>query len=118
MAAVFVQYPTQYSVFQEQEFIAHINCLYPIQKEINGLSKRAMWLIPGNRQTRYFPASYYLSAIVLSHIMDRHYYKVPRYPDKSKFTIPVPEIVRYIRMAFPVPGEPMVGMRLSRLMPT
>lgn len=77
-----------------------------------------MWLIPGDRQTHYFPSSYYLTAVALSHILDRHYYKVPRYPEKSKFTIPVPEIVRYIRMAFQVPSEPMIGLQRQRIMPT
>lgn len=118
MAAVFVQYPSRYSPFQEEEFIAHINNLYRIQKEIGKLSKRAMWLIPGDRQNRFFPSTYYLTAVALSHILDRHFYKVPRYPDKSKFTIPVQEIVRYIRLAFLVPDEPIIGMRRQRIMET
>lgn len=118
MAAVFVQYPCRFSTFREEEFIAHINNLYRLQNEINKLSKRAMWLIPGDRQTRFFPSTYYLTAVALSHILDRHYFKVPRYPDKSKFTIPVPEIVRYIRMAFLVPDEPISGLQRHRIMPT
>ncbi|MBO9659080.1 MAG: hypothetical protein J7527_09670 [Chitinophagaceae bacterium] len=118
MSPVFFQYPVAPAPFHEAEFIYHINNMFRMKKELDGLAKRVMWMVPGGKQTRYFPSSYYLSAFTLSHILDRHYHKVPRHPEKSKFTIPIPEIVKYIRMAFPQPTGPLIGHCRERILPT
>lgn len=117
MTAVFIQYPARPAPFCEDEFITLINTLHRSRKELDSLSRRIMWMIPGDRKTRFFPSSYFLTAIALSHILDRHFYKVPRYPEKSKFTIPIPEIVRLIRLAYLQPAEPMVGHCRQRILP-
>jgi hypothetical protein len=97
---IYIQLPSRSFPFSEDDFISVLNNTHRIRQQIDGLSKRLMWLIAEDKKTRYFPASYYLSAYGLSHILDRHYFKIERYPDKAKFTIPVVDIVKYIRMAF------------------
>jgi hypothetical protein len=54
--------------------------------------------------------TYYLSASSLTHIIERHYYKISRHPNCGKFTVDIPTIVYWIREAFicepsPIPGS-------------
>ncbi len=98
MQHVFVQYPALSLPFNEDDFISALNNVHRTRKELDNLARKLLWMIPGDKRMRYFPCSYYLTAYSLSHILDRHYHKINRYPNKPKFTIPVPEIVELIRM--------------------
>lgn len=75
-----------------------------------------MWLLSEDKKARYFPSSYYLSAYGLSHILDRHYFKIDRYPAKAKFTVSVPEIVKFIRMGSTLPSEGIIGKSERRIL--
>lgn len=75
-----------------------------------------MWLLAEEKKTRYFPSSYYLSAYGLSHILDRHYYKIDRYQAKAKFTVSVPEIVKIIRAGSSLPAEEITGKSERRIL--
>lgn len=46
----------------------------------------------------------------MSHILERHYYKIPRHPEASKFTIDIASILQFLRDAakeetIPIPGS-------------
>lgn len=115
MQRIHVQLPAKVFPFNEDDFISVLNNTHRIRQQVDQLSKRLMWLIAEDLKTRYFPASYYLSAYSLSHILDRHYYKFDRYHDKAKFTISVSEIVKYIRMGATVHAERIPGKSECRI---
>lgn len=116
MQRIHVQLPAKSFPFNEDDFISVLNNTHRIRQQVDHLSKRLMWLIAEDMKTRYFPASYYLSAYGLSHILDRHYYKIDRYHDKAKFTIPVAEIVKFIRLGSSLPAEEITGKSERRIL--
>ena len=71
--------------------------------------------VPG----RLLKNTYYLSASSLTHILERHYYKISRYPNCGKFTVDIPTIVHWIREAFPCEQSPIPGsLNFKRCMDT
>ena len=58
---------------------------------------------------KFISKQYYLTASALAHILERHYYKINRYPHAGKFQIPVIEILNYIREAHASPATPASG---------
>jgi len=64
---------------------------------------------PIKNKKRLLRKTYYLTVSSLAHILERHFYKIPRHPETSKFTIPVPEILSYLRDISAEPGIPIAG---------
>lgn len=95
----FVSYPPQ-GFFNEDEFLAILFSVQRLRYDADRCANKLVRVIPGNLRTKYFPSSYCLTGYGLAHILDKHFYKVNRFPDASKFTIPITEIVRLIRLGF------------------
>lgn len=55
---------------------------------------------------------------VLAHILQRHYYKINRYPHAGKFNIPVTDILNYIRQAHDILPVPIDGNNWQRILTT
>jgi hypothetical protein len=53
--------------------------------------------LPGAKQL--FRNNYYLSAPAFAHIVERHYHQMVRHPLAAKFTIPIPDILHWIKEA-------------------
>ena len=116
MQHLYVQLPQKVSPFIEDDFISVLNNIHRLRQQIDLLSKKLMWLVAEDKSTRYFPSSYYLTAYGLAHILDRHYYKIDRYADKAKFTIPIFEIVKLIRQASVLQVETIPGKSERRVL--
>ena len=66
------------------------------------MAKEILRRVPVSKK-RFIRKEYYLSAQALAHIIERHYYKINRYPNAGKFHIPVTEILNLIRDAHALP---------------
>ena len=78
--------------FNEDEWLKLIFLLSDTQDWLNEMVSGAVMQLPMNNKKRLFRKNYYITISSLAHILERHYYKIPRYPDSGKFTIPIPDI--------------------------
>ncbi|SEW51881.1 hypothetical protein [Chitinophaga arvensicola] len=95
--------------FNEGEWLKLLFLISDTQDWLNHLAYGAMLQIPIRDRRQLFRKTYYLSAAALTHIIERHYYKILRYPAASKFTIPVIEILSVLRDASSAPIEYVPG---------
>jgi hypothetical protein len=65
--------------------------------------------LPLENKKKLFRKAGYITASSVAHILERHYYKIPRHPGTAKFTIPVPDILHWIREACGQPARPQAG---------
>lgn len=96
--------------FNESQFIKLIFLLSDTQTWLVELEKNSFSQLPLPEKKKLFKQTYYLSASALSHIIERHYYKINRHPEAGKFHIELFEILHYIReaktsIAVPIPGS-------------
>jgi len=103
-----VEIPNQ-PPFNEEAWIKLIFLLSDTQDWLNELATGAMMQVPMKGRKRLLRKTYYLTVSSLAHILERHYYKIPRHPETSKFTIPVPEFLSYLRDISAEPGIPIAG---------
>lgn len=95
--------------FNEDEWLRLIFLLSDTQNWLNELVNGAVLRVPMKDRKKLFRKSYYITVNALAHIMERHYYKIPRYPNVSKFTISVVEILSLLREANTEPFTPVIG---------
>ena len=95
--------------FQEAEWIKMVFLLSDTQNWLNELVAGTYLQVPIGNKKKLFHKTYYLTVNALAHILEKHYYKINRYPEASKFTIPVSEILSYLRDAFPYPVNLTAG---------
>jgi hypothetical protein len=95
--------------FNEEAWIKLIFLLSDTQDWLNELANGALMQVPMKNRKRLLRKTYYLPLSSLAHILERHHYKIPRHPGTSKFTIPVPEILSYLRDISEEPGIPIAG---------
>jgi hypothetical protein len=95
--------------FHEESWIKLIFLLSDTQDWLNELANGALMQVPMKNRKRLLRKTYYISVSALAHILLRHYFKIPRHPETSKFTIPVPEILSYLRDLSTEPGVPVAG---------
>jgi hypothetical protein len=95
--------------FNEDAWIKLILLLSDTQDWLNELVTVAVMQVPLKNKKRLLRRTYYLSISSLAHILERHYYKILRHPETSKFTISVPEILSYLRDVSAQPGTPIAG---------
>jgi len=88
------------SPFNEEEWLRLVFLLSDTQAWLSELSASAIMQLPVRNKKKFLRKTYYLTVSSLAHMLERHYYKVPRYPATAKFTIPVAEILTHIRNAF------------------
>lgn len=95
--------------FNEEAWIKLIFLLSDTQDWLNELANGALMQVPMKNRKRLLRKTYYLPLASLAHILERHHIKVPRHPGTGKFTIPVPEILSYLRDISAEPGTPLAG---------
>ncbi|MBO9618505.1 MAG: hypothetical protein J7539_05655 [Niabella sp.] len=99
--------PEQNTTFNEPQWLQVLFLLADTQTWLLQLQEGLIWQLPVKNRKRLLRKSWYLSATTLAHILERHYYKVPRHPLASKFTISIPAIVAAIRDAYQQQPEPL-----------
>jgi len=92
-------------VFLETEWLKLLFLLADTQSWLDDMNKEMFRQLPVCKK-RFISKEYYLSAPALAHILERHYYKINRYPHAGKFHIPVIEILNYIREAHAIQPTP------------
>jgi hypothetical protein len=95
--------------FNEEAWIKLIFLLSDTQDWLNELANGALMQVPMKNRKRLLRKTYYLPLSSLAHILERHHFKIPRHPGTSKFTIPVPEILSFLRDISEEPGTPVAG---------
>lgn len=96
-------------MFNETEWLKLVFLLADTQSWLDDLCKQAFRQLPVPDKRKFLRKTYYLTVPALAHILERHYYKINRYPHAGKFTVPVVEILHYIREAFSLPAAPLPG---------
>lgn len=97
------------TMFNEPHLIKLIFTLADTQAWLNELCKETCNNIPVLCTRKLRSKSYYLSITALAHIIERHYYKIPRHPEAGKFHIPLTDILNYIKEAQQSPITPVPG---------
>jgi len=106
-------------MFNEPEFIKLLFMLADTQAWISNMEKDLFYQLPLQEKCKLFRKTYYLSATALTHILERHYYKISRHPACGKFTIDVPTIVHWIKEAFAAEPSAINGsLNFKRTMDT
>jgi hypothetical protein len=95
--------------FNEEAWIKLIFLLSDTQDWLNEFANGALMQVPMKSRKRLLRKTYYLPLSSLAHILERHHYKIPRHPGTSKFTIPVPEILSFLRDISEGPGTQVAG---------
>ena len=88
--------------FNESEWLKLLFLLSDTQHWLDDMNNEMFRQLPICKK-RFISKTYYLTATSLAHILERHYYKINRYPHAGKFHIPILEIVKLIRDAHSVP---------------
>jgi len=95
--------------FNEEAWLKLIFLLSDTQDWLNEMVSGAVMQLPMNNKKHLFRKTYYITISSLAHILERHYYKIPRHPDCGKFTIPIPEILSHLRDISSEPGTLIPG---------
>ena len=93
--------------FNEAQWLQALFLLADTQRWLEQLQESLIWQLPVKHRKKLLRQNGYLGAKALAHILERHYYKVPRHPLTGKFTIPIPQIVASIRDACREPPQPV-----------
>ena len=91
--------------FNETQWLQALFLLADTQSWLQQMQEGLIWQLPVKHRKKLLRKGSYLSSKALAHILERHYYKVPRHPLTGKFTIPIPQIVACIRDACQQPPE-------------
>lgn len=83
----------------EEQWINTLFLISDTQIWLEELQAKLIYQLPVKNKKKLLRKSHYLSASALAHILERHYFKIARYPNAGKFTIPVSSIVSYLRDA-------------------
>jgi hypothetical protein len=101
-------YPKKQS-FNEEEWLNLLFMMNDMQYRINQLARHTLYSVPMKKKKKLFCENYYLSLNALTHILERHYYKLPYHPGVSKFIVSIPDILYYLRRAAHLPALPIEG---------
>ena len=97
------------AAFCEEEWMRLLFLLSDTATWLDELNRRLFHQVPVTDKKPLFRRGYYLTAPALAHILERHYYKIPRHPHTGKFTIPVTGILHQLRLAGDMAPEPVPG---------
>ncbi len=96
-----IQYQTENpTVFNEEQWLKTLLLIRDTQDWLDEIKKGMLCQLPLANKKKLLRRKFYLSATALAHILERHYYKIQRHPNTSKFIIPVVDIIACIRDAF------------------
>lgn len=96
-------------MYNEPEFIKLIFLLADTQSWLNDLCKEAFLQLPLGDKKKLATKTYYLTPAAMAHILEKHYHKINRFPQASKFTIPLADIIALIRDASTVTPQQIPG---------
>ncbi|MGN7784744.1 hypothetical protein ACTJIJ_09465 [Niabella sp. 22666] len=96
-------------VFHEAQWLQVLFLLADTATWMQQLQEGLIWQLPVKQHKKLLRKNWYLSVTVLAHILERHYYKLPRHPLAGKFTISIPEIVNAIKEAGQLSPQPIAG---------
>jgi len=102
-----------HSHFSEPEWLKLLFLLSDTQEWLNDMNKALFNQLPISKK-RFISKDYYLTVTTPAHILERHYYKINRYPHVGKFNIPVTDILNYIRDAHAIAPIAINGNNLQR----
>lgn len=105
------------SHFSEPEWLKLLFLLSDTQEWLNNMNKELFNQLPISKK-RFISKDYYLTVTTLAHILERHYYKINRYPHAGKFYIPVTDILNYIRDAYAITPVAINGTNFQRAIHT
>lgn len=97
------------AAFNEEAWLRLLFLLSDTGQWLEDMHKSLFACLPVADKRKFLRKTYYLTPAALAHILERHYYKIPRHPGTGKFTIPVPDILHWLREAGAAPAEPMPG---------
>ena len=105
--------------FNEQQWLKLLFLLADTQTWLDDMAKDCLSQLPVSGKKILGRKTYYLTPQSLAHIVERHYYKISRYPHAGKFHISVCEIVHYLREASHLPAAAIPGsMNFRRVLKT
>ena len=93
----------------EKELLKLIGLLSDVQKWVDRLSLDCVNNFHASGIKLMNNKKYRLSIISFAHILEKHYHKILRYPDSSKFNISIPEILDYLKTAEAMDIMPIKG---------
>ena len=97
----------QYKDYNEDQWIKTIFLLSDMQGWFLETEKILFYQLPIGYKKKLFRHDYYMSCRAMAHILERHYYKISRHSNCSKFTIPLMDIVSCIMKAAQQPTRPI-----------
>jgi hypothetical protein len=97
------------SNFNEEQWLHLLFLISDTQTWLDEVQAKLIYALPVKNRKKLLCRSHYLTAPALAHILERHYFKIPRYPNAGKFTIPVTGIVSYIRDVVSQAASPIVN---------
>jgi len=100
---------TNHTSFDENEWLRMLFMLSDMQNWLSEMEQELFMKQPAGKAKKLFRKTYHLTASSFAHIVERHYYKIPRHVGAAKFTISVPEILDCLRTAFSQPPAPLEG---------
>lgn len=83
--------------FNEQQWLKLLFLLADTQSWLDEMTRDCFSHLPMDGKKKFLRKTYTLTAQTLAHIIERHYFKINRYPHTGKFHIPIVEILHYIR---------------------
>jgi len=95
--------------FNEDGWLRILFLINDTQIWVNEMAKSVIFLLPIEDRKKLFRKTFYITVSSLAHILERHYYKIQRFPNAGKFTINIPEILSYLRDCFHHPCIPIPG---------
>lgn len=96
-------------MYSEPELIRLLFTLADTQQWLSELTTATLSQLPNLGKKKLQKQDYYLSISALTHILERHYHKIPRHPGAGKFCIPLTDILYHIRLAESSTPQPMPG---------
>ncbi len=87
-------------MYNEPEFIKLIFLLADIKQWVTTIEKDITMQLPMQGKKTIFKNKNGITVEALAHILERHYSKILRHPEKGKFTIDIPAICSHIKTAF------------------
>lgn len=95
--------------FNEAQWIKLVMLLADTQQWLQELCTNAMQQPPVNHLHKLQRSTYKLGIAAMAHILERHYYKIPRHPGTGKFHIPLTSLLHYLREAGHCEVQPIAG---------
>ncbi len=83
--------------FNEEQWLNILFLISDTQTWLDEVQTNLLYELPVKNRKKLLCKAHYLTAAALAHILERHYYRIQRYPNAGKFTIPVATIVACIR---------------------